>query len=423
MELLNQITSITLTVFSVLIAFKILYYIVGFFGKKKVYPEAKKNHKYAVLISARNEEAVIGNSVDSLLNQNYPKELLTVFVVADNCDDNTANVAKEHGAIVYERHDLSKARKGYGLEFLLNNIEKDYGIQSFEAYQIFDADNLVDTNYFYEVNKVFDSGADAVYGYLHSKNYDANFISASYGMHFCRSMFGMHRPRTLLKTSTHFTGTGILIKTEYLKDGWRFHELTEDTQACAEIVAQGGRIVACEDAWFFDEQPTSFKMSFRQRLRWAKGRLVIFFKYGGKLLKGLFTQKWSRKYACYDIFFYIFPYALFTLIVGAIYPVTSTIISLMAGNPLPWFAWLKTAGIGLGSAYLTSLLEGILILIREQKHIYCSKKKQIFYLFLWPWFDLFNLPLIIACLFMRIKWKPIKHEHTENLEQVKSKRK
>lgn len=375
-----------------------------------------------MVISARNEEKVIGNLIDSLNAQDYPKELLTVFVVADNCQDNTAEVARAHGAIVYERFEPEKARKGYGLEFLFKKIQEDYGIESFEAYQIFDADNVVSPNYFTEVNKVFDNGADAVYGYLHSKNYDTNFISASYGMHFCRSMLGFHRPRAILGTTSHFTGTGILIKSHYLKDGWLFHELTEDTEACAEIISKGGKVVACETAYFFDEQPIDLKTALRQRLRWTKGRLAVFFKYGHKLLKGIFTNKLNRKFGCYDIYFYLFPYALFTLIIGAIYPVTSTIISLIQGQPLPVLDWLIAAGTALATSYLTSLLEGTLILIREQKHIYCSKKKQILYLFFWPWFDIVSLPLTIACLFMKITWKPIKHVDTANITQVQNKK-
>ena len=64
---------------------------------------AKKNHRYAVVVSARNESAVIGDLIHSIKVQNYPTELIDVFVIADNCTDNTADVAREAGAIVFKQ--------------------------------------------------------------------------------------------------------------------------------------------------------------------------------------------------------------------------------------------------------------------------------------------------------------------------------
>ena len=86
------------TIFSILLAYKAFYFAIGFLFTRKFKP-AKKNHKYAIVIAARNEENVIGNLLDSINKQDYPKELLTTFVVADNCTDNTAKIARNHGAI------------------------------------------------------------------------------------------------------------------------------------------------------------------------------------------------------------------------------------------------------------------------------------------------------------------------------------
>ena len=105
--------------------------------------KAKKQHKYGIVISARNEKNVIGNLLDIIKKQDYPQELLTVFVVADNCTDNTAEIARKKGAVVYERFDNDHRTKGYALEFLFDKIENDYGRDSFEGYFVFDADNLL----------------------------------------------------------------------------------------------------------------------------------------------------------------------------------------------------------------------------------------------------------------------------------------
>jgi len=106
------------------VIYKNLYSAIGLFLTRRFKP-AKKNHKYAVLIAARNEQTVIGNLIDSIRSQDYPSELVTIFVVADNCTDETAKVAREAGAVVYERFDSEHRTKGYALQFLVKNIEKD----------------------------------------------------------------------------------------------------------------------------------------------------------------------------------------------------------------------------------------------------------------------------------------------------------
>ena len=137
--------------------YRSIYAVVGVFYTKKFSP-AKRQHKYAVVIAARNEEAVIGNLLDSIAKQDYPKELVTVFVVADNCTDNTAEMAKEGGAVVYRRFDKEYCTKGYALQYLFEQIERDYGIARFEGFFVFDADNLLKRDYINRMNDAFDRG-------------------------------------------------------------------------------------------------------------------------------------------------------------------------------------------------------------------------------------------------------------------------
>jgi len=422
MEILDKVTSIILTLLAACIAFKTVYIVIGTFFKSRKYPDTDIRKKYAIIISARNEENVIGNLLDSLHKQNYPKELLTIFVVADNCSDNTAQICRDKGAVVYERHDPSKARKGWALEFLFDNIKKDYGIESFDGYIFFDADNLVDSNFVLEINKAIVSGAKIATGYRNTKNFSTNFISFSYGMHFCRNTLCNHRPRSKIHTTTHLAGTGHCISSEILKDGWRWHTLTEDAELTMEVVGKGEIIHYCEKAEFYDEQPTNFIVAWRQRLRWTRGRLICFFKKGGELVSGLFKRKRSiaSRWSCYDDFWYMFPYALFTLFIGAIYPVTSAIISLVNGLPLPWLSWLKTLGTTLLTSYITYFLNGVLTLIREYKHIKCPWYKQVLYLFLWPWFDMINEPLLICSTFIPVKWTPIIHKDQTKIEMLEN---
>lgn len=124
--------------------------------KSKKYEETDKEYSYGIVIAARNEEKVIGNLIDSIRKQTYNQDLIKIFVVSDNSTDNTASLCRSKGAIVYERFNKEQVSKGYALEFLFSNIQRDYGITSIDNYIIFDADNLLDKNYIYEMNKVIE---------------------------------------------------------------------------------------------------------------------------------------------------------------------------------------------------------------------------------------------------------------------------
>ena len=102
-DVMDSINLVILVLVLILYMTQNISAIVGLVTKHKKYPEAKVNHKYAVLISARNEEKVIGNLIDSIKKQDYPSDLVDVFVVADNCTDSTFAVARDAGAIAYEK--------------------------------------------------------------------------------------------------------------------------------------------------------------------------------------------------------------------------------------------------------------------------------------------------------------------------------
>ncbi len=264
-----------------------VYTVIGFFITKK-FPSARHNHKYAIMIAARNEEKVIGNLLDSINSQDYPSELVTVFVVADNCTDKTADIARSHGAVCYERSDSEHRTKGYALEFLVDNIERDYGIESFDAYFIFDADNLLKKDYISRMNEAFDSGEKIVTSYRNTKNFDSNAIAASYGIHWIRTIRYEHRGRSALGLATRIQGTGFMFASEIIKDGWHYVSFTEDRAFAADQVVEGYRISYCDRAEFYDEQPTSLRIALRQRIRWGKGHLQAFCELGPKLLKNVF---------------------------------------------------------------------------------------------------------------------------------------
>ena len=156
METIKTLNSIIGVLFMLCYAYQFFYIAVSIFKKAQTH-KTDKLHNFAVLIAARNEQAVIENLIQSIKVQDYPKELVTVFVVADNCTDSTAEIARRAGAVVYERSNKNEVGKGYALDFLTSKIKEDYG-DSFDGFFVFDADNVLDKNYITERNKTFSNG-------------------------------------------------------------------------------------------------------------------------------------------------------------------------------------------------------------------------------------------------------------------------
>ena len=281
-------------ILSFVVIHKAFYFVIGMFFTRK-FKVAKVKHKYAICIAARNEKYVIGNLIDSISKQDYPKDLLTVFVVADNCTDDTADIVRSKGAICYERFDDIHKTKGYALQYLFDKIEEDYGRMSFDGYFIFDADNLLKSDYISKMNDAFDSGEKIITSYRNTKNFDENWIASTYALHWIRSIRTNHRARSVLRLATNIQGTGFLFSNEIVRDGWKYTSLTEDRALTADAVAQGYMISYQDEAEFFDEQPVSLKVALRQRLRWSKGHLMAFVESGPYLfINILFGKKFLK---------------------------------------------------------------------------------------------------------------------------------
>ena len=168
-----------------------------------------KNHKFMAIIPAHNEENVVTELIESLKKQNYPKELLDIYVIADNCTDKTAEVARNEGAIVYERFDNTKKTKGYALDwFLQQKIQED---ADYDAVCIFDADNIVDKDFIKNMNKKLCQGEDVVQGYRDIKNPTDNWITAGYALFYWTMHRLYHLARYNVGLSGFFNGTVFMV--------------------------------------------------------------------------------------------------------------------------------------------------------------------------------------------------------------------
>ena len=156
--------------------------VYGWKRKKEKPAYAVPRKRFAAVIAAHNEELVIAHIIDSLQEQNYPRELFDIFVIADNCTDNTASIAARQGAQVYVRSDNDRSGKGHALEWMFRKIY-EMG-DKYDAVCVFDADNLVSSNFLYEMNKQLCKGHNVIQGYIDSKNPFDSWITCSYSIAF-----------------------------------------------------------------------------------------------------------------------------------------------------------------------------------------------------------------------------------------------
>lgn len=424
MRTINTINSILYIALTVLYFYQFIYIVIALIGDKKKKLDtykAKKLHKFAFIIAARNEQAVIGNLINSIKQQNYPAELIDVIVVADNCTDDTAQIAREHGAICYERFNNMLVGKGYALDYCFNKIVEQFGdYTAYDGYFIFDADNVIDKNYVKEMNKVFDRGYNVITSYRNSKNYDTNWITSGYSLWFIREAKYLNNPRMMLKTSCAVSGTGFLVNSSIIKknNGWKFNLLTEDIQFSVVNILEGEKIGYCESAMFYDEQPTTFKQSWNQRMRWSKGFYQVMFRYGRELIAMMFKKR-EMFVSCYDMFMTLAPATLLSIgciLLNLIFLAYGATDVHMLRRILPGtLGSIAFAGVNF---YLLMFSIGFITLVTEWNKILAPANKKIKSLFTFPLFMITYVPISLVALVKKVEWKPIAHSISKSVEEI-----
>ncbi|MDM8300570.1 glycosyltransferase family 2 protein [Collinsella tanakaei] len=405
--------------FGVCFLYQVVFFLLGAIRGEVKLPRAKRQHRYAFFIAAHNEEAVIANLVHSIQDQDYPAELIDIFVVADACTDDTARVAREAGAIVYERNDLARKGKSWVMDYGFDRILNEYP-GTYEAFFIFDADNLLSRDYVTIMNDAFDMGYLAVTSYRNSKNYGSSWISAAYATWFLREARFLNNARMICGTSCAVSGSGYLVSAKIIEGmhGWDFHTLTEDIQFSTFCAIHGVRI-GYAPAEFFDEQPLTLAASWKQRMRWTKGFYQVFFTYGAHLLKSI---AFFRRFAAYDLLMTIAPGMLLTLI-SVLVNLTFMIVGSLSHGFLATDAELSMCFgsliMTLLSMYGTFFLLGLLTTVFEYRHIHCPSKLRIFTnLFTFPLFMFTYIPITVAALFLKVDWVPTPHDVSVTLDEV-----
>ncbi|MCI8350073.1 MAG: glycosyltransferase family 2 protein [Oscillospiraceae bacterium] len=417
MEFVSFLNWIIAILFVACYAYQFFYIFVSLVFKSKKSPDAQPK-RYAALISARNEENVIANLIESIKKQKYPSELLDIYVVADNCTDSTAQAARKAGAThVWERFNNVQVGKGYALEFLFDRLKEENLIEQYDGYFVFDADNLLDENYVAEMNKTFCAGHRVVTSYRNSKNFGSNWISAGYSLWFLREARYLNNARMILGTSCAISGTGFLVHKDIIlrNGGWKHFLLTEDIEFTVDNILKGEKIAYCPTAVFYDEQPVRFLQSWHQRMRWAKGYLQVFRHYGLSLIKGSTV---GHNFSCFDMMMSIMPAIVLTML-SFVLNFSVSLWSILTFNgqvTVVLFSLLES----LVNAYGLLFFLGGITLLTEWKNIYCSTPRKILSAFTFPLFMFTYIPISAVALFKKVEWKPIQHGVSKKLDDIRA---
>lgn len=359
--------------------------------------------RFAVLVAARNEELVIGPLINSLLTQDYPADLYDIWVIPNNCTDNTALAAQSFGAKVLECTTPVKS-KGEVLRFAYNRLRG----RQYDAWLVFDADNVVDSRFLAEMNNARLAGVQAAQGYRDSKNpYDTAVSGCSSIYYWMMDRFH-NGGKAGLGLSAMIGGTGFMV-TQRLLDrlgGWRTETISEDLEITAQAVLAGERVAYVPKAVTYDEQPLTWEQSFTQRRRWTSGTLQVAQRYLPDLGE---RQAEQPRLALFDFeFTLLLPAYQLAALAGLL---CTALTASLGGKSLAAALFLGLAGAcgNIAWAALTATVAaGIVITLEGKWDRRLWKGLGAYWLFLLTW-----LPITAVSFWKKTTvWEEIRHTRT-----------
>ncbi len=383
----------------ILIGFLLFYFKFVFRKFNNNYPkkEKSKNCNFCILIPARDESRVIEELLISIKNQTVKVASENIYVIVEDKNDLTVSIAQKYHANVFIRKKIDLKRKGYALMEVIENITKD---KAYDAYFIFDADNILDKNYIKEMLKTYYDGYDMGIGYRNIKNGD-NAFAVSSSLIFTIVNGLSNKNRSEYSINCNASGTGFYIAGRVINKlkTYPFHSLTEDYELSLYAAIHNLTTFYNEKAIFYDEQPTNYQTYFKQRTRWVAGYFEARKKYIKELLSKLHFNN-PNFASIYNTFIGI--YDLLLIVIGILFLIIEII---MNSNHILFNIFNLLLGI-----YLLLCIFTIYLLFMERKNYHIKKKIIIQTIFLHPLLLFTYIPCLIKVLLVKeITWDKIEH--------------
>lgn len=390
--------------------YSMYFLITGIFAftKKNTIKKYKPKYKLAVVVAARNEEKVISLLIKSLKKQKYPKELYDIFIVPNNCTDNTEKISRDCDAKIIKCKEKVSS-KGEVLKYAFNHLNHYH---NFDAYIVFDADNIVHPNFLNRINDALVEGYELAQGYRDSKNPKDNWICGSYSLFYWGQNIFFNKARMNIGASATINGTGFMVKRNIIENfGFNTVTMTEDMEFTAQCAINNKKIAFIEDAITYDEQPLTFKMSWKQRIRWTTGTYQCLKTYFKPLINGI---RKNENISCLDML--LFFMAPIIQLLGCIVFLLLVLYTILGIKLYDIFSYLFAYNeIFLIITYIISVLLSIFIVKYSNKKIKDTISGIImFSTFLFSW-----IPINIICLFKKVKtWEEINHSRNIGIETI-----
>lgn len=407
LNILNTI-SILLVIYS---AYYVLTSITALANVKKRQIKSYEPHnRFKILVACRNEEAVIASLIESIKVQNYPKDMYELCVIPNNCTDNTRQIALELGARVIDCYSECTC-KGDALRYAFNETKNE----EFDAYVVFDADNVVHPNFLTRMNDTLESGYKVAQGYRDSKNPKDNWISGSYSIYYWMQNFFFNRARMNVKASATINGTGFMVKKEIFDTyGFDTLTLTEDIEFTAQCAINNIQVAFVEDAVTYDEQPVSWSASWKQRKRWSTGAHKCLKLYGAKLVKSFVKNK---NMLSLDMFLNFM--APLVQVIGTVVMGNMLLLNILMQVELGTFiilGFVEITGIHICIiTYLINIGINIFLVKYNERKVF----DVIYGIILYSFFILTWIPINFISVFSKEKkWEQIVHTRSIGIEEI-----
>ena len=413
----------------VLILLTSIYYLIFWSvsaRKLALVPHSEKKSKFALLIAARNESNVIEHILNSLDNQTYPREYFEAYIIVESEDDPTVEIVKKHGYQYFVRDRLGPGRrtKGFALQECIDYLWRENKL--YDAYMIFDADNILEPNYIEVMNDVRQTGVQVGLGYRNFTNADTNWVTANCAVMFSYMNQITSYGRSIIFHKATLMGTGYFIDDSIIREigGWIFTGMTEDIQLTTYCYYHDIYMSYYPAVCFYDEQAADMKTVHNQHVRWLAGFMEPrkFLKKEG--VQKDYHSKRLQRMMTYEFRVGIIPFVIFNVVsfIIAALGIVFGVLSAVYGYPYQTGILFAIVGFQLSALYMSFVVPAILSIIRNRKYLKLSPKNEIaciltymiyFYDFASAFFDLLTHPK------KRKEWVRIDHTGEINNGEAK----
>jgi len=239
--------------------------------------------RFAVAIPAHDEASVLPATLAQLQQQEYPRDLFDIHVVADHCADDTASVVQQLGGIAHERNSLPKGRKAYALQWLLEQILASDS--PYDAVAIFDADSRVSVDFFRVMAAHLEAGSQVLQGQHVVSNPQDSPLAALAAVDMRLNNRLRNQSRRNLGFSCRLMGDAMVFDARILREyGWPTESLAEDREYGYELTLRGIRVDYVPEARSYGQAASRWKQAEPQRLRWYRGLMEMQRRLAGSLV-------------------------------------------------------------------------------------------------------------------------------------------